>query len=155
MTEPQETWLTQKAYDRLQSELKGLIENRPILAAEINERREEGDLKENGGYHAAREQQGQEEARIRQLQELLAMSLLAKPPLSLALLVSVWLSRCTTTAMRMTMRLSCSLRAKKAAEIRIWKPIPQTLLLVKPSWVPRPATLVHTICPMEKPARSL
>lgn len=33
MTEPQETWLTQKAYDRLQSELKGLIENRPILAA--------------------------------------------------------------------------------------------------------------------------
>ncbi|WP_024794475.1 transcription elongation factor GreA [Tomitella biformata] len=71
MTETQETWLTQESYDRLKSELDGLIANRPLLAAEINERREEGDLKENGGYHAAREEQGQQEARIRQLSELL------------------------------------------------------------------------------------
>lgn len=71
MTETQETWLTQESFDRLKSELDGLIANRPIIAAEINERREEGDLKENGGYHAAREEQGQQEARIRQLSELL------------------------------------------------------------------------------------
>ena len=95
MTEPQETWLTQKAYDRLQSELKGLIENRPILAAEIHERREEGDLKENGGYHAAREQQGQEEARIRQLQELLANVTIGEAPTesgvaSLGMVVTVY-----------------------------------------------------------------
>lgn len=80
MTEPQETWLTQKAFDRLKNELDELIENRPILATEINERREEGDLKENGGYHAAREQQGQEEARIRQLQELLANVTIGEAP---------------------------------------------------------------------------
>ena len=42
-----------------------------MIAAEINARREEGDLKENGGYHAARDEQGKQEARIRQLQELL------------------------------------------------------------------------------------
>src|SRR5699024_6543784 len=71
MTDTQETWLTQESYDRLKAELDGLIANRPVIAAEINERREEGDLKENGGYHAAREEQGQQEARIRQLQELL------------------------------------------------------------------------------------
>ena len=71
MTETQETWLTQESYDRLKSELDGLVANRPVIAAEINERREEGDLKENGGYHAAREEQGQQEARIRQLSELL------------------------------------------------------------------------------------
>ncbi|MFC4375532.1 transcription elongation factor GreA [Nocardia halotolerans] len=65
------TWLTQESHDRLKSELDLLIANRPVIAAEINERREEGDLKENGGYHAAREEQGQQEARIRQLQELL------------------------------------------------------------------------------------
>ncbi len=65
------TWLTQESHDRLKSELDSLIANRPVIAAEINERREEGDLKENGGYHAAREEQGQQEARIRQLQELL------------------------------------------------------------------------------------
>ena len=71
MTDTQVTWLTEEAFDRLKAELDQLIANRPIIAAEINDRREEGDLRENGGYHAAREQQGQEEARIRQLQELL------------------------------------------------------------------------------------
>jgi transcription elongation factor GreA len=71
VTETQVTWLTQDAYARLKQELDELIANRPVIAAEINARREEGDLKENGGYHAAREEQGQQEARIRQLQELL------------------------------------------------------------------------------------
>jgi transcription elongation factor GreA len=71
MSDNKVTWLTQESFDRLNQELQALIANRPIIAAEINERREEGDLRENGGYHAAREDQGQQEARIRQLQELL------------------------------------------------------------------------------------
>lgn len=71
MSETQVTWLTQDAYDRLKGELDELVANRPVIAAKINEAREEGDLKENGGYHAAREEQGQLESRIRQLQELL------------------------------------------------------------------------------------
>jgi transcription elongation factor GreA len=65
------TWLTQDAYDRLSKELQDMINNRPAMAQEINDRREEGDLKENGGYHAAREEQGKAEARILQLQQLL------------------------------------------------------------------------------------
>ena len=46
------TWLTQDAYDRLSNELAELIANRPVMAKEINDRREEGDLRENGvhGY---------------------------------------------------------------------------------------------------------
>lgn len=71
MSDTKVTWLTEESYDRLNSELQALIANRPVIAAEINERREEGDLRENGGYHAAREEQGQQEARIRQLQDLL------------------------------------------------------------------------------------
>lgn len=71
MSETQVTWLTQEAYDRLKAELDELVANRPVIAAKINEAREEGDLRENGGYHAAREEQGQIESRIRQLQELL------------------------------------------------------------------------------------
>lgn len=67
----QGTWLTQEAFDRLKGELDELIANRPVMAAEINARREEGDLKENGGYHAARDEQGKQEGRIRQLQDLL------------------------------------------------------------------------------------
>ncbi len=65
------TWLTQEAHDRLKHELDELVAHRPVIAAEINERREEGDLKENGGYHAARDEQAKQEGRIRHLQELL------------------------------------------------------------------------------------
>ena len=80
MADYQTRWLTQEAYDRLNEELVSLKENRPALAAEINERREEGDLKENGGYHAAREQQGQEEARIVYLEELLDSATIGEAP---------------------------------------------------------------------------
>ncbi|RZS40772.1 transcription elongation factor GreA [Herbihabitans rhizosphaerae] len=76
----QVTWLTQDAYNRLKHELDELVENRPVIAAKINASREEGDLKENGGYHAAREEQGQAEARIRQLQELLRTAKVGEAP---------------------------------------------------------------------------
>ncbi len=80
VTDTQVTWLTQDAFDRLKHELDELIANRTVIAAEINARREEGDLKENGGYHAAREEQGQQEARIRQLQELLRTAQVGTTP---------------------------------------------------------------------------
>jgi transcription elongation factor GreA len=80
MTDTQVTWLTQEAHDRAQEELDHLIANRPAIAAEINDRREEGDLRENGGYHAAREEQGQQEAKIRQLQELLNNAKVGEAP---------------------------------------------------------------------------
>lgn len=77
-----ETWLSQEAYDRLQAELDEMIAHRPVIAAEINARREEGDLRENGGYHAAREEQGKMEARIRYLQELLRTARVGEAPKS-------------------------------------------------------------------------
>jgi transcription elongation factor GreA len=80
VSDTQVTWLTQEAYDRLKQELDELIANRPVMAAEINARREEGDLKENGGYMAAREEQGKQEARIRQLQELLRAAKVGEAP---------------------------------------------------------------------------
>ena len=50
------TWLTQEAYDRLKDELAHLSgRGREDIVARIAAAREEGDLKENGGYHAARE----------------------------------------------------------------------------------------------------
>src|SRR5690606_37539766 len=81
-TDATPTWLSQEAYDRLQAELDELIANRPVIAAEINARREEGDLRENGGYHAAREEQGKAEARIRYLQELLRTAQVGDAPVS-------------------------------------------------------------------------
>ena len=58
------TWLTQEAHDRLRDELIYLLETaRKDIARKIQEAREEGDLKENGGYHAAKEEQGKIDAR--------------------------------------------------------------------------------------------
>lgn len=76
------TFLTQEAYDRLSHELEELIANRAAMAQEINARREEGDLRENGGYHAAREEQGKQEGRIAQLQELLRTAKVGEAPVS-------------------------------------------------------------------------
>jgi len=68
----QQVWLTQDAYDRLRNEYEHLSgPGRAEIVSRINEAREEGDLKENGGYHAAKEEQGKQEARIRQLEQLL------------------------------------------------------------------------------------
>ncbi len=65
-------WLTQEANSRLQEELDHLRgPARADLAARIGEARDEGDLRENGGYHAAKEEQGKAEARIRQLEDML------------------------------------------------------------------------------------
>jgi transcription elongation factor GreA len=67
-----ETWLTTEAFERRTAELEKLSgEGRTEIAKKIEAAREEGDLKENGGYHAAKEEQGKIEARIRVLTELL------------------------------------------------------------------------------------
>jgi transcription elongation factor GreA len=75
------TWLTQDAYDRLKAELEHLSgPARADITARIAAARAEGDLKENGGYHAARDEQGKMEARIRQLTQLLRDAKVGAPP---------------------------------------------------------------------------
>src|SRR3954465_8654493 len=76
----QGVWLTQEAHDRLKAELDQLVAGRPAMAAEINARREEGDPEENGGYHAAKDEQGKQEARIRQLTDLLRKATVGEAP---------------------------------------------------------------------------
>jgi len=74
------TWLTQDAYDRLEAELEERSgPRRSEITKRIEAAREEGDLKENGGYHAAKEEQGKNEARIRQLKQLLENSRVGAP----------------------------------------------------------------------------
>lgn len=78
-----QTWLTQEAADRLRTELEN-HENvgRREVTAKIEAARAEGDLKENGGYHAARDEQGKMEARIRQLKQMLENAHIGTPPTS-------------------------------------------------------------------------
>jgi transcription elongation factor GreA len=74
-------WLTQDAYDKLQAELDNLRGPvRSEIVARISAAREEGDLRENGGYHAAREEQGKTESRIRQLEDMLHRAQVGEAP---------------------------------------------------------------------------
>jgi transcription elongation factor GreA len=66
------TWLTTEAHARLQKTIEELTgPAREEITRKIEAARDEGDLKENGGYHAAKDEQGKMEARIRQLTQLL------------------------------------------------------------------------------------
>ena len=72
---PDTQHLSQAAHDRLSAEHEELTTiGRVEIARKIQSARELGDLKENGDYHAAKEEQGKMEARIRNLQALLENS---------------------------------------------------------------------------------
>ncbi|MFJ7056855.1 transcription elongation factor GreA [Streptomyces griseobrunneus] len=75
------TWLTQEAYNQLRAELEYLSgPARTEIAVKIAAAREEGDLRENGGYHAAKEEQGKMELRVRQLTQLLEHAKVGEAP---------------------------------------------------------------------------
>ena len=64
--------MSKSAFERLQAEFHDLTTRGRIEVADKIERaREEGDLKENAGYHAAKDEQGHMEGRIRQLEYLI------------------------------------------------------------------------------------
>lgn len=74
-------WLSQEAYDRLSAELEHLKgPGRQEIVDRIASARDEGDLKENGGYHAAKEEQGKAEARISYLSHLLENAAVGEAP---------------------------------------------------------------------------
>jgi transcription elongation factor GreA len=60
-----DTLLTPQGLEALQAELDELQGRRPAMAAKIKAARELGDLKENAEYHAAKEEQGFLETRIK------------------------------------------------------------------------------------------
>ncbi|MCP3422931.1 transcription elongation factor GreA [Nocardioides pinisoli] len=81
MTDQGTIWLTQEAYDKLKAELDDLKgPKRQEIIERISAARDEGDLKENGGYHAAKDEQGKQEARIRQLEDMLRKAEVGETP---------------------------------------------------------------------------
>lgn len=62
-----------QGYQKLEEELARLKSERPAIIQAIKEAREEGDLRENAGYDAARERQGMAEARIKYIESRLAL----------------------------------------------------------------------------------
>ena len=75
------TWLSEEASVRLQAKLESMCgPERADIVSKIEAARDEGDLKENGGYHAAKDEQGKQEARIRQLTDLLRKATVGEAP---------------------------------------------------------------------------
>ncbi len=79
-TDQDTIWLTQEARDKLETELAELKgPRRQEVIDRISAARDEGDLKENGGYHAAKDEQGKLEDRIRQLEDMLRRAVVGTP----------------------------------------------------------------------------
>jgi transcription elongation factor GreA len=77
VTEP--VMLSPEGLERLQAELDGLLAQRPEVIRRIATAREHGDLKENAEYHAAREEQGFLEGRIKALEAKLKVAVVVAP----------------------------------------------------------------------------
>jgi transcription elongation factor GreA len=72
--------MTPRGYSLLEEELRRLrAEDRPRIVREIEVARAHGDISENAEYHAAKERQGQIEARLRQLEDRLARAQVIDP----------------------------------------------------------------------------
>jgi transcription elongation factor GreA len=76
---PEPIYLSPEGLDRLQAELDALLAQRPEVIKRIATAREHGDLKENAEYHAAREEQGFLEGRIRTLEAKLKVAVVVAP----------------------------------------------------------------------------
>jgi transcription elongation factor GreA len=72
--------MTPRGYALLEEELRRLrAEDRPRIVREIEVARAHGDISENAEYHAAKERQGQIEARLRLLEDRLARAQVIDP----------------------------------------------------------------------------
>jgi len=70
--------VTKKAHEKMKAKLKELKDKRPRISKEIGIAREHGDLKENSAYHAAKEEQGLNEMRVRDLEARVENAIVVK-----------------------------------------------------------------------------
>jgi transcription elongation factor GreA len=71
--------MLQEGYEKLTADLRRLKEERPKIVDAIEEARAHGDLSENAEYHAAKEQQGQNEATISDIEDKLSRAQIIDP----------------------------------------------------------------------------
>ena len=69
---------TQQGYDDLKKELDHLISRRPQVVINLSAAREMGDLSENAGYHAAKDELSQIDSRVKTLKYILRVATIAK-----------------------------------------------------------------------------
>ncbi len=78
MKKPINIRLTPEGYQNLLDEQRSLTENRPVVLKSMVEAREQGDLSENAGYHAAKEKLGYIDSRLRSLKLMIRFAEVVK-----------------------------------------------------------------------------
>lgn len=126
-------YVTQETFDRMQFELHRLkaIE-RPAASQAIAEAREKGDLKENAEYDAAKEAQGHLEAKINQLEGIMATARIIDENTIDTSRVSI-LTKVTVTNMDLKKTMTYQIVSEgeadlKAGKISVTSPIGKGLL---------------------------
>jgi transcription elongation factor GreA len=115
--------VTKADKEQLEARLKALVHNRGAISARIAEARSHGDLKENGDYHAAKDQQGMEEAEIRNLQERLSQMIVMDERLTKALAGTVLVGSMV------------KLRDEKDGEVETYKLVGEASPVMPPDYV--------------------
>jgi transcription elongation factor GreA len=114
-------YVTQETLDRMKAELSVLkTEGRREIALNIADAREKGDLKENAEYDAAKEAQGLHEAKIAQLEGIIATARVMNTEDIDTSKVSV-LSRVTITNMGTKKEVTYQIVSEKEADLKAGK----------------------------------
>lgn len=71
MIKKQNFQFTKEGFENLKKNLEELIKKRPIVVKHLSQAREQGDLSENAGYHAAKDELSQLDSRVREIKYLL------------------------------------------------------------------------------------
>jgi|SRR3990167_3271087 len=74
MQDAQSFKFTKEGFENLKKELENLLARRPQVVINLTNAREQGDLSENAGYHAAKEELGQIDSRTKELKYLLRVA---------------------------------------------------------------------------------
>ena len=114
-------YVTQETFEQMKQELHTLKAiDRPAASRAIAEAREKGDLKENAEYDAAKEAQGMLEAKIKQLEGIIANAKIVDPATIDTSKVAI-LTRVTITNMATKKRFTYQIVGEKEADLKAGK----------------------------------
>lgn len=117
----QVNYVTQATFEQMQTELQRMkTADRAAVSQAIAEAREKGDLKENAEYDAAKEAQGMLEARIKQLEGIIATSKIVDASTLDTSRVSI-LTHVTVTNMGTKKQLTYQIVSEKEADLKLKK----------------------------------
>ena len=117
----QANYVTQVTFEKMQAELqnmKGVL--RPAASVAIGEAREKGDLKENAEYDAAKEAQGMLEAKIKQLEGIIATAKIVDESTIDTSKVSI-LTKVTLTNLNINKEVTYQIVSEKEADLKLKK----------------------------------